>query len=64
MGILVTFIWASGAVAAEEVYRKQGGGRVSSFLRALLWPTSLGHALAVIACGGEVTIKLRDDDRG
>lgn len=64
MEILASFIWAGGAVMAEEIYRKQGRGRVTSFLKAILWPTELGRALASITCGGEVRVTLRDDDHG
>lgn len=64
MEFLAIFIWAGGAVAADDIYRKQGGSRVGSFLRALLWPTSLGRALACIVCGGEVRMELQDGDHG
>lgn len=61
MEILASFIWAGGAVVAEEIYRKRGEGRVRSFLKAFFWPTHLARALACIACGGELTVNLRED---
>lgn len=56
MEFLAAFFWMGGAFAAYRIFRSRGQGRFTSILDATGWPFYLGHALAVISLGGEVTI--------